>query len=242
MAMMIDDLTIEVQKKDIKNLHLYVKPPDGAVTISAPKSMGDKAIELFARTKLSWIRRQREKFQSAPRLAKREYVSGETLYLWGKQYFLSVEHTKGMQSIKLTGNRAILTVREGHPASHREAFVNEWYRKELRSEIERLLPKMERISGIRCNEFRIKNMTTRWGTCNTKIGRIWLNLQLAKYDTACLEYVILHELVHLKERDHGSRFTAMLDELMPYWRDIRARLNQQPLRNMIGGRGSKEND
>lgn len=228
MTITIGDITIEVHKKEIKNMHLYVKPPLGSVSISAPAKMSNKAIELFARTKIAWIKKQIQSFQSQRRQTLREYVSGETLYLWGKQYFLTVEHGT-RRSMRLSGNKAILTVPDGYPVEKRTAFVNDWYRESLKAEVERVLPKLEKLSGLKCKEWRIKNMTTCWGTCNIKAARIWLNLQLAKYESDCLEYVILHELTHLKERSHGDGFTAFLDKLMPSWRSVRERLNHQPL-------------
>ena len=228
MTLVISNISIDVYKKNIKNMHLYVKPPNGRVTVSAPQSMSDEAIERFVRTKVSWIKRQIEKFDNQPRHSKRKYVSGETLYVWGKQYYLQIEHG-GRNSLLLSGDKVILTVRENSATAQREKFIREWYRKQLKEEITCLLPKWEKIIGLKCNSWQIKYMTTRWGTCKPKAKKICLNLQLAKKTHECLEYIILHELIHLLEKHHNERFYSLLDKYMPMWREIRSTLNNQTL-------------
>ena len=229
MQIRIADISVEIIKKKIKNMHLSVLPPDGKVRVSAPLSMSDDAIAMFVRTKLGWIRKQQTKFETQPRQSEREYVSGETLYVWGRQYFLQVEYSYKGNSLVLDGNKAILTVRKESTAKQREAFVNEWYRSLLKAEVEKYLPKWEKITGLYCSSWQSKYMTTRWGTCNTNTRKIWLNLQLAKKPIECLEYVILHELVHLKVKNHGKEFVDMMDEYMPYWREVRKKLNDLKL-------------
>lgn len=229
MQIEISGIKIEIQKKNIKNLHLAVIPPDGKVRVSAPLHLSDESITMFIRTKLGWIKKQQAKFERQPRQSEREYISGETLYLFGQQYFLRVEYSYKGNSLILEGNEAILTVRKESTASQREAFVNEWYRSKLKEKIEIYLPKWERITGLYCDSWQTKYMTTRWGTCNTNTGKIWLNLQLAKKPIECLEYVILHELAHLKVRNHGTEFVAILDQYMPYWRSIKKTLNDSLL-------------
>lgn len=229
MLIEISGIEIEVIKKNIKNLHLVVAPPDGKVRVSAPVHLSDASIEMFIRTKLAWIKKQREKFEMQPRQSEREYVSGETLYVFGQQYFLRVEYSYKGNSLVLEGNEAILTVRKESTAKQREAFVNEWYRAMLKEKIEIYLPKWESITNLHCDSWQIKYMTTRWGTCNTNTKKIWLNLQLAKKPLECLEYVILHELAHLKIRNHGKDFIAYLDQYMPCWKETRKRLNDSKL-------------
>lgn len=228
MILNISGISIEVCKKSIKNMHLYVKPPNGYVTVSAPLSMSDEAIERFVRTKVSWIKKQIGKFDSQPRQSEREYVSGETLYLWGKQYYLRTEFGN-KNSLVLSGDKAILTVRKESTAGQRETFVREWYRELLKTEIARLLPRWENETGLKPAGWQTKYMTTRWGTCNTKTGKIWLNLQLAKKTPECLDYVILHELIHLVERHHNEQFVSLMDKYMPMWREVKAILNGQIL-------------
>lgn len=229
MNVLISDIQIEIIKKDIKNMHLSVLPPDGKVRVSAPNNLSDESIIMFVKTKLGWIKKQQEKFELQPRQSEREYVSGETLYVWGHQYFLQVEYNQKKNSLVLEGNKAILSVRKESTAKQREKFVNEWYRSLLKTEVEKYLPKWEAITGLYCDSWQSKYMTTKWGTCNTSTRKIWLNLQLAKKPIECLEYVILHELAHLKVKNHGPDFVAILDLYMPYWRECKKMLNDSKL-------------
>lgn len=229
MNVLISDIQIEIIKKDIKNMHLSVLPPDGKVRVSAPNNLSDESIIMFVKTKLGWIKKQQEKFELQPRQSERGYVSGETLYVWGHQYFLQVEHNQKKNSLVLEGNKAILSVRKESTAKQREKFVNEWYRSLLKTEVEKYLPKWEALTGLYCDGWQSKYMTTKWGTCNTSTRKIWLNLQLAKKPIECLEYVILHELAHLKVKNHGPDFVAILDLHMPYWRECKKMLNDSKL-------------
>lgn len=210
-------------------MHLAVLPPDGRVRVSAPTQLTDEAITMFVRTKLGWIKKQQEKFQQQPRQSERQYASGETLYVWGKQYFLQVEYSYKGNALTLSGDKAILTVRKESSPKQRGSFVNEWYRSLLKQEVAKYLPKWEKTTGLYCSSWQSKYMTTKWGTCNPTSKKIWLNIQLAKKPIECLEYVILHELAHLKVHNHGPEFTAILDQYMPYWRDHRCRLNDSTL-------------
>jgi predicted metal-dependent hydrolase len=226
--LVISGIPIEVCKKNIKNMHLYVKPPNGKVMISAPLNMSDKAIERFVRTKVSWIKKQIDKFDRQLRQSERENVSGETLYVWGKQYYLQSEYGN-KNSIVLSGKKAVFTICKSSSVEWREKFIREWYREQLKIEIKRLLPKWEKITGLKCASWQTKYMTTRWGSCNIKTCKIWLNLQLAKKTPECLEYVILHELIHLVEKHHNERFTSLMNNYMPMWREVRFTLNGQTL-------------
>ena len=228
MTLVVSGIPVEVSKKNIKNMHLYVKPPHGNVVVSAPLSMSDEAIERFLRTKVSWIRKQVVKFDDQPRQTDREYVSGETIYVWGKQFYMQVEH--GMKnSLILHGGKAVLTVRKGSTAEQRGYFVKEWYRELLKAEVERVLPVWEKRTGLKATSWQTKYMTTRWGTCNKETGKIWLNVQLAKKTLECLDYIILHELIHLEEKSHNERFILLIDKHMPNWREVRKTLNGQAL-------------
>lgn len=229
MRIVISGIPIDIQKKNIKNMHLQIKPPDGHVVISAPLSMDDKAIEVYARTNLSWIKKQIEKFQQQPRSAKRQYVSGETMYIWGKQYYLSFVPDAQKNSFEIQGDKVILSMREDSTVKQRENYVREQYRSLLKVEIERLLPKWEQITEFHCESWQTKYMVTRWGTCNTEKKKLWFNLQLAQKPIECLEYVILHELIHLRERTHNSTFIAYMDMYMKNWRAVRKELNDSRL-------------
>ena len=229
MQMTIAGIPVEVIKKDIKNIHLSVIPPYGKVRVSAPLRLSDESIIMFVRTRVGWVKKQRAKFESQPRQSERQYVSGETLYVWGKQYFLKVEYSYKGNQLVLSGDTAILTVRKESTKNQRENYVNEWYRSLLKAEIEKHLPKWEKATSLYCESWQTKYMTTRWGTCNTNTRKIWLNLQLAKKPIECLDYVILHELAHLRVKNHSKEFVAILDEYMPYWRDVRKQLNDSKL-------------
>ncbi len=225
----INGIPIIIHRKSIKNMHLYVKPPDGHVEVSAPLNLSDESVELFIRTKIGWIKRQQERFSSQKRQTKREYVSGEAFYLWGVQFYLLVNYSNKGNSLIIDGDKAILTVRKESTVLQRENYVNEWYRAALKKEIERLLPKWEKITGLYADSWQTKYMTTRWGTCNVQSKKIWFNLMLAKKPIECLEYVILHELAHLQEKRHNAAFIEIMDLHMPGWREVRKRLNNQIL-------------
>ena len=221
----ISGIPVEVNRKNIKNLHLSVLPPDGKVRVSSPMHLSNESISMFVRTKLGWIKKQKEKFNTQPRHSERQYVSGETLYVFGKQYFLRIEYSYKGNSLVLSGNDAILTVRKESTVKQRENYVNEWYRELLKEKISLYLPKWEKATGLYCNSWQTKYMTTRWGTCNIEKKKLWFNLQLAKKPLECLEYVILHELAHLKEKTHNKDFIAILDAYMPNWREVKSKLN-----------------
>lgn len=229
MRIVISGIPVDIQKKHIKNMYLHVKPPDGHVVISAPLSMDYTAIEAYARTNLSWIQKQMEQFQRQPRHAKRQYVSGETMYIWGKQYYITFVPNSQKNRFEMRGNQVILSMRKNSTVKQREKYVREQYRLMLKVEIARLLPKWEQITGLYCDSWQTKYMVTRWGTCNVEKKRLWFNLQLAQKPIVCLEYVILHELVHLKERTHNATFVAYMDMYMRDWRIVRKELNDSKL-------------
>ena len=226
MIIEIDGIQVNVTKKNIRNMHLYVKPPDGCVEVTAPYLMSSTAIRMFVMSKAAWIREKQAVFAGQSRKPELQFVSGEVFYLWGRKYILNVKYG-GRNSLVINGDEAVLTVRESSTPKQREARVNEWYRARLKEQIEILLPKWSAITGLTPSSWQTKNMTTRWGTCNTKTGKIWINLQLAKKPTECLEYIILHELAHLKVRNHGKDFKAILDRYMPNWRQVRKILQKE---------------
>ena len=224
----ISGIDVQINKKNIKNIHLSVKPPLGKVVVSAPLLMSQKSIENFIRLNSGWIRKQQEKFVNQPRMSARQYVSGETYYIWGKQYFLEFVPA-AKRDFKIDGNKIVLSMKENTTAGQRERFVREQFRKILTEQLERLIPKWEKTTGLYCNSFQTKYMMTRWGTCNSKAKRIWINLQMVEKPLECLEYVILHELTHLKISNHGKDFIANMDKYMPDWKDKKNLLNEQIL-------------
>ena len=229
MRIVISGIPIDVQKKNIKNMHLQVKPPDGHVVISAPLSVDDKAIEAYARTQLSFIKRSIAQFQDQPRASKRQYVSGETMYIWGKQYFLVFKPNNQKNSLEIQNQNIILSMSAKSTVKQRDAYVKEEYRKILKEEIEKRLPKWEVQTGLKCNSWQTKYMVTKWGACSTDKKKLWFNLQLAQKPYACLDYIILHELTHLFTRKHDATFIAHMDRYMPNWREVRKELNDSRL-------------
>ncbi|WP_238918381.1 SprT family zinc-dependent metalloprotease [Clostridium sp. YIM B02555] len=221
----INGIEVEIQKKNIKNLHLSVLPPKGKVRVSAPDSMNDDAIRIFIITKIGWIKKQQEKYKNQLRQCEREYVSGESIYLWGKRYRLDVVYSNICNDVKIKGNKLIFRVRQASTTEQRENVLNDWYRKNIKEEIPQLLEKWQKIIGVTVSDWGVKNMKTRWGTCNIEDKRIWLNLQLVKKPFECLEYVMVHELVHLLEKNHNKIFISYMDEFLPNWRKIKEELN-----------------
>lgn len=219
-----------VLRKPIKNLHLAVLPPSGKVRVSAPLSMRDDAIRALLATRLGWIKRQQEKFRSQERQTPREYVSGESHYYWGRRYRLDVVYDAKPPGVDVNGKEKIyLSVRPNSDRNKREKVMFDWYRKELRNVARGLIERWQKIIGVPLKEWGIKRMKTRWGTCNYKAGRIWLNLELAKKPEHCLEFIIVHEMAHLLERSHNDRFKAYLDRFMPQWRRYKEELNRTVL-------------
>jgi predicted metal-dependent hydrolase len=225
--LMVGDIEIELIKKNIKNLHLSVLPPDGRVRISAPKKLDDETIRLFAVSKLSWIKKQQVKFQNQERQPERDFVSGESHYFLGERYLLNVIYTnKRKQGVEVRNKTYLdLFVRENSNKEQREKVMREWYRRKLKALIPPLIEKWEPIIGVEVDAWGVKLMKTRWGSCNTTARRIWLNLELAKKNPVCLEYIVVHEMVHLLERLHNEKFVAYMDKFLPDWRSTRAELN-----------------
>ena len=200
-------IAVDVILKDIKNVHLSVHPPTGRVRISAPLHMNLDTICVFAISKLDWIRRQQRKLQNQERETAREYLDGESHYLWGKRYLLEVLEKDAVPRVELKHSQILLQVCPGADRAKREAVLHNWYRQQLREQIPPLIAKWERETGVTVSEWRIKKMKTRWGTCNTHARRIWLNLELAKKSVSCLEYVLVHEMTHLLEHRHNCSTT-----------------------------------
>lgn len=228
--MKIRDLEVQVVRKDIKNLHLSVHPPEGGVRISVPLHVDDVHVRLAIIGRLSWIRKKQAHFQKQPRQSAREMVTGESHYLFGKRYLLEVIERWGKHEVKIKNNSTLLLcVRPGTTAANRLLVVHDWYREQLKTRIPILLDKWQSTIGVEATSWGVKRMKTRWGSCNTRNKRVWLNLELAKKPPECLEYVLVHELVHLLERHHNDRFRGFLDRYMPTWRVARDVLKREPL-------------
>ena len=226
----VSDLTVEVVRKNIKNLHLGVYPPNGRVRVATPLLISDEAVRLAVIGKLGWIKRQQAKFEAQPRQSQREMVSGESHYFLGRRYRLRVVETNAQVKDVLQGNTVLeLHVRPATTTEERERALQSWYREQLKLLIPPLLAKWQPVLGVVANDWGVKKMKTRWGSCNIRARRVWFNLELVKKPAQCLEYVVVHELLHLLERNHNDRFKALMDAYLPHWRLIREELNNAPL-------------
>ena len=220
----VDGISVEILRKRIKTLRLTVCVPDGKVRISAPLGMPEARILDFVQSKVNWIQRQQGRIREIPQIAPKEYVTGEALMLFGSPRILQIKEHAARNEVLLCEEKLLLSMRGESTPEQRERVINEWYRGLLKEKIGELLPKWEAITGLHPTEWNVKRMSTRWGTCNPRAGRIWFSLQLAQRPVDCLEYVILHELAHLQVPNHGKAFCAILDRYMPDWKSRKLRL------------------
>ncbi len=220
----LNNIEIQVTKKKIKNLHLSVMPPNGSVKISAPIEVSDDAIIAFASSRLGWIKAQIATFENHERESKREYVSGESFYLFGRRYLLNVIHTN-KNKIEIQNDRIILGLKKNTTNDQKINFVTNWYRNELRKELKKLLVIWQTRTRLIPESWQIKDMKTKWGSCTKNIGKLWFNLQLAKKPIECIEYVVLHELIHLKVEKHNNEFKNLMQQYMPDWQERKSTLN-----------------
>ena len=223
-------IPVQVVRKRIKHMHIGVYPPQGRVRVSAPLSVDDDSVRLAVISRLSWIRAKRAEFAAQERQVQREFVSGESHYFEGRRYRLDVDESDELPSVSLLNNQWMrLQVRPGAHRDAREATLDKWYRHTLRERLPALIEKWQPVVGEHIEDVRIKKMKTRWGSCNVEARRIWLNLELAKKPPECVEYVLVHELAHLIERRHNTRFHDLMNSFMPTWRLRRDDLNRAPL-------------
>lgn len=226
----VSGITVELVRKNIKNLHLGVYPPHGRVRIAVPLHIGDEAARLAVIKKLPWLRRQIHEFGQQSRLSEADAVTGESWYLFGRRLRLRVVATNGRTEVVVPNKTRIeLHVRPAASREARLAALDRWYRTQLRIEAVTIFELWESVLGVKPQFWGVKRMKTKWGSCNHKTKRIWLNSELAKKPPKCLEYVIVHELLHLIEPGHGERFVSLLDKHFPHWREIRDMLNSNPL-------------
>src|SRR5215203_340618 len=226
----LGDIKVDVVLKDIKNVHLSVYPPAGRVRISAPKRMSLDTIRVFAISKLGWIRQQQAKLREQERETPRDYVDRESHYVWGRRYLLAVTESNEPPSIELKHRHMLLRVRPGTDEDKRQALVEEWYREQLKEAVPPLLERWQPQLGVEVERFFVQRMKTKWGSCNHKARTIRLNTELAKKPAECLEYIVVHELVHLLEPTHNARFIALMDQFIPKWQFHRQVLNRLPVR------------
>ena len=226
----LGEITIDVVHKEIKNVHLSVYPPMGKVRISAPHWMELDTIRVFAITKLAWIKQQQQKLQEQERETPREYLNRESHYVWGKRYLLNIVEKDAAPSIELKHSKMILQLRPDTSIEKKEEILDGWYREILKSAAEPLIAKWESLMGVKAEKLFLQRMKTKWGSCNHEAKNIRINTELAKKPPECLEYIVVHELVHLIEPTHNDRFIALMNQFMPKWRMYKDELNRLPLR------------
>ncbi len=225
----IGSLSLQLNRKPIKNLHISVLPPDGRIRVSAPEQMTNTAIRMAVISRIPWIKQQQRSFAAQPRQSDREMVSGECHYLWGKRYRLNLVERAGRHEVKVSGGKIHLFVNPGTSVENRAVVLTEFYRAQLKAQVEKRLPEWQQRIAVEVVDWGVKKMKTKWGSCNIAAQRIWLNLELAKKPPECLEYILVHELVHLLVRKHDQTFRAHMDKQLPNWQDIRDLLNKMPL-------------
>ncbi|NWD66164.1 M48 family metallopeptidase [Pseudomonas gingeri] len=227
----LGDIRVEVQRKNNKHAHLYVYPPEGRVHISAPMHMGLDALRAFVISRLGWIKAQQRQMRAQPREPEREYLNRESHQVWGKRYLLEMVEVDAPPTVELKHSTLVLQLRPGSDEARRQEILESWYREQLRAKLPVLLEKWQSLIGVKVRHIFLQRMKTRWGGCNPTTGNIRLNTELAKKPPECLEYVLVHELVHLIEPTHNTRFLALLDGSIPHWRQIKDELNRLPVRH-----------
>ena len=224
----IGEMAIEVLRKEIKHVHLSVHPPDGRVTLSAPAGTRPEAMRAFAITKLGWIREQQRRLAEQARETDRQFIERESHYLWGRRYLMTVEYRPAKPSVRLDHRRITLTVRPGSDAVKRAAVIHDWHKRLLHQAVPVLIDKWAGRLQVTVRGYFLQRMKTRWGSCNPRAGHIRLNTELVRKPRDLLEYVLVHELLHLIEPTHNDRFVRLLDEHYPAWQTARAELNELP--------------
>ena len=227
----LGNITAEVILKDIKNIHLSVYPPHGKVRIAAPLRMELDTIRVFAISKLAWIKQQQKKLREQERETPREHLARESHYLWGQRYLLKVVEKEAAPQVGLKNKKLTLQIRPGTSAEKKADLLAEWYREQIRQKVPQLLDKWEPILNVKVSRYYVRHMKTKWGSCNPSAQSIRLNTELAKKPLECLEYIVVHELVHILERTHNHRFVALMDHVMPKWQYYRDMLNALPVKH-----------
>lgn len=223
----VSDIFVEVEWKEIKNIHLTIYPPNARVHVSAPIGMTEEAVRLFLITKMPWINQRITQILGQNRQTPREYVSGENHYFKGQRYRLKVLYHNAPAKVEIQGNDYIkLYVRDGASAERRAEVLREWYRSEFKSILTPLIAKWEYLLGVKANKWEVKQMKTLWGSCNHSTKNIIFNLELIKKPVRCIEYIVVHELLHIKVRLHNEEYTALLTQYFPNWKQLKEELNE----------------
>ncbi|MDD5371092.1 MAG: SprT family zinc-dependent metalloprotease [Anaerolineaceae bacterium] len=227
--LVVGDLVVEVVRKKVKHIRLTVYPPDGRVRVSIPLRVNDESVRQAVQSKLTWILRQQAKMKVQEQRTPREYISGEKHSFQGNRFVLNVSYRNASPSVRVRDNCLELSVHPGSDTAQRERVLVAWYRRQLKEAIPPLIAKWEARIGVSVSDWGVRQMKTKWGTCNIRAHRIWLNLELVKKPERCLEYVVVHEMVHLLERYHNAHFKGLMDQFLPQWRLLKDELKREPV-------------
>ena len=225
----LGEIAIALTRKDVKHAHLSVHPPRGRVTLVAPNGTRKEVARAYAISKLGWIRDQQAKMRGQARETPRQFVERESHYLWGRRYLLTVSDEEAKPSIRLSHRAIMLTVRQGSNGAKRAAVMHEWHKSLLHKAVRELIAKWEPGLSVDVAGYFLQRMKTKWGSCNHRARTIRLNTELVKKPKDLLEYVVVHEMLHLIEPTHSERFLGLMSKHYPAWRDARAELNELPL-------------
>lgn len=231
-------INVDVVYKDIKNLHIGVYPPLGRVRVAAPARLDDEQVRLAVIQRLPWIKRQREQLRNAARQSEREMTTGESHYVWGVRRRLKVVERPGRAHLEVEGERLVLYVPSDTSSEKRRQLLDAWYREQLRHAVPPLVSRWESKLDVSVPRWTIRRMKTKWGSCNRESRHLWFNVELAKKHPDCLEYIVVHEMTHYFERNHGEGFARLMDTHLPDWRARRDELNRSPLADEEWGSGS----
>lgn len=224
-----NDIEVELSQKEIKNVHLRVHPPLGKVTLSAPEDMNKELLRVYVSSKLGWIRRQRKKIISQKREPDYLYITNESHYFFGKRYLLKVSESENKSQVFLHHNHVELVVPFDCTAEYKRNLLYKWYRKELRTYLSYTVDKYVKIIDVSPKSFGIRKVKTKWGSCNDSAKSIWFNIELVKKPKECVDYIVVHELVHLKERRHNKNFIMLMNKYLPNWQVRKKTLNDLPI-------------
>lgn len=237
--MEVDGLAIFVERKLIKYIHLKIDPEGGQVRVSIPDRVTREEIQKLIRKKWDWIQENRKQIQKKNPEGMSKYQDGDVFCLWGKPYtlrvkespaydrlFLGLERTSSLPGRSVDGEELYLRMElpSGVSTEERQELMDKFYRLQMKRRLPQLIARCEARTGLHAEEWRIRKMKTRWGSCNWKAGRIWLNLKLAAMDPKYMEYVMIHELCHLLEPSHNAHFYELMDQFLPEWKDLRKKM------------------
>ncbi|POY36785.1 metal-dependent hydrolase [Solitalea longa] len=227
-SLKIGAVEIEVTFKPIKNLHLSVHPPEGRVTISSPEFYNLEKVKIYAATKLGWIKKEQQKFQEQKREQPRLYINRESHFIFGSRYLLYIE-LASKNTVEIKGKKLVLNVTDANDLQLKKNTLYRFYRNQLRQKLNGFVEYYAPIMGLSVPEFKIRAMKTKWGSCATDTKRLWFNIELAKKPLETIEYIVVHEMVHLLERNHNKNFILLMDHYLPNWRIQKKVLNELPL-------------